>query len=248
MQTLNDLLYVVGLESKEISIYTFLYFSGGQTAGTISSRLDINRSHCYTILEKMVRKGYLAESKNAHTHLFLTISPQILISNFKRQNQNNLVQISRLEKQVFDQFNPHSSTVKPTAVYHHGKAGLLNIMNQVIQEKPDILRAHITRGFQDFILQNAQNYNLDRSKNNITARALYPMASVESNSLTSQKDLRQSRSIREEFSIGLDCLIFNDKIALLSPQEEFGTVIQSPSISKAKTDLFDLAWGLAKAI
>ena len=121
-------------------------------------------------------------------------------------------------------------------------------MEQIIAEKPRLLRAYITKSFQDFMMTYTTEYHLDRIKNDIHINSLYPTEDIESTCLTDKEELRETRVLSSDLDPGLDFLIFNDKVAILSMRDQFATVMESPALSESKSKFFDLAWANSRPI
>lgn len=248
MYPLNELLSAAGLDEKEIPIFIYLTNCGAQSAGSTAKRLKLNRSTAYLILEKMVHKGYLQKENKDGLTIFSTVHPRLLVNQSHREISEDLIKLAKLEKAIIQCQDANSPTSnQPKATYYNGREGILKVMEQIIAEKPKLLRAYITKAFQDFMMEinYTANYHLPRIQNNIHINSLYPTSDIEENCLTDDRELRETRAINAVFDPGVDYLIFNDKVAIISMSDHFATVLESPALATSSTRFFDFAWAQA---
>lgn len=248
MYQLNELLSAAGLDEKEIPIFSYLIVCGPQTAGTIAKKLDLQRSSAYILLGKMVQHEFLETFTRNGLSFFATIHPRLLVNQSRRRCGQDLVKLSLLEKAITSQFECFRGTSTPKSSYHTGTQGLLKIMDAIIAEKPQLVKAFIPRAFQDFIFNNISGYYRERVKYQIPAQVIYAVQQLESSSNSSWREMRESKIISADLDFGTGFILFGQKVAIMSPADQLGVVIDSASVSDCHNKLFDFAWAQASKV
>ena len=248
MGSLIDLLKETNLNNGEIAICNYLYKYGSQPASVIAKNLNIQRSSCYLSLQKLAEQGFLEQIIQNKITYFAFVNPKLLIEQFKLKQGLLNKKLKLFQENLGSSFSNLSSFSKTKAHYFSGKSGILQILNDVLVENPKLLRAFLSQRFNDFQNTHAFDYANRRVAKQIFAQAIYPFGNQKDTWNSNVSAGRQSKYLPAVFDFGIDFLLYNQKIALISTKEEFGIIIESDSVSKAQTKLFDFAWQFAKAI
>lgn len=244
-----DLLKEFDLGEKEISIFNYLLNYGDQPAGSIAKSMHIQRSSCYAHLQKLVQLGLVVQITKNHTSYFSAVSLQNIISTLKRKHRLFDLKIKQAETELI-KINKHLTCfkTKPKAHFYSGKTGLMQIMENILIEKPRLVRGFISGNLYNFIEREVENFALLRAKQGIGALVIHPFGQSTGNWQSSLEKIRTTKTISPIFDVGMDILIYNNKTTIIYCQEEFGLTIESDTISKAQSRLFDFAWKYAKTV
>ena len=237
-----------GLTANEANIYITLQSIGQNPASVIAKRADLNRSSCYTILDSLMKKGFIQQAIKNNIAYFNASDPKCILQQLKNQKfkiDENIQNIDNLVNQF--QSLQNNYTHKPKVVFFEGKAGLINIMEDSLTSS-ETLRAYASLSELTALLPNYfPNYYKRRTEKNISVKAIYP-ANKESylHKKRDQIENRESRLIPAEFNFHLDILIYDNKVAITSLKEKFGLLIESKEMAIAQKKIFDLVWKATK--
>lgn len=234
----------VGLSANEANIYIALLTLGPNPVSTIAKRTDLNRSSCYDILKRLMKKGFLHQTNKGNIAYFGAVEPKFVLQQLSNRKDNLEYKIENL-RQSLNQLEQlqHDHLQKPSVVFFEGKAGILNIMEDTLSSS-ETIRAYASLSELTAILPNYfPKYYKRRTNKGIFVRAIYP-ANKQSyaHKLRDFKENRESRLIPPEFDFNLDILIYDNKVAITSLKEEFGLLIKSESMANAQKKIFDIIW------
>jgi predicted DNA-binding transcriptional regulator len=250
MTALSELLKELNLNEKEISIFDYLIRFGAQPASVIAKHFHLQRSSCYLHLQKISNQGLLEQIIKNNVTFYSVVSPEIIIK--KLQNRQSILkkklQIAQIELTNVGQKNKELNSFKPKARFFSGVEGILQIMEDVLIEKPTLLYGLVSKEFDQFMIDYTPDYGERRASHQIKVKALHTFGNEPGNWHTDTAVQRTSKYLPPIFNFGLNLLIYNNKIALLSIQEKFGIIIESRIISEAQAKLFEFAWRFAKPI
>ena len=66
----------LGLSTNEARIYSILLAEGPMQAGSISKRININRTTIYQVLDKLIEEGLIGYINNGKIKVFQASSPK----------------------------------------------------------------------------------------------------------------------------------------------------------------------------
>lgn len=240
MQTLKG----VGLNDKEAKCYLLLLRLGPQSAGTIAKKTSMNRTSCYTVLERLMQKGFIEKVIQENNSNFRAVEPIYVLDQLKtRQYElDSKIENLGLALKDFDQLKS-GYEVKPKVVFFQDETGLQNILeNTFTSSEP--LRCYASLDELSMMLPNYMpRYYKKRVTQGLKVKALYP--ATEKSFLHKKRDkfeLRESRLIPEEFNFHLDIMIYDHKVVITSLREKFGVLIESKQMAEAQKKIFDLVW------
>lgn len=239
----------LGLNQKEISIYLAADKLEMATASMIARACNLQRSSCYVLLEKMVEKGVLSVIIRNNVQFFMAIDPLILVEIIQNKQNNLIKQISNLKIKLQDKQINSSINTWPKARYFCGEKGIADILNDILCEKPLLLRALLSKNLNDRLAEIYPCFSKERIARKIAAKAIYPM--LEKDKFQDFPDElvgRDSRLLPHQFDLGVDILVYNKKVALIAVTENFALLIESGKISKAVEMFFDAAWVLGRKL
>lgn len=240
LQTLKD----IGLTANEATVYLTLINIGANAASTIAKQSNLNRSTCYTILEKLLSKGFIQENVNNKISYYVAVEPKYILGQLKNKQQDLEGKIQNLNG-ILAQFELIKNVCngKPRVVFFEGEAGIQNIMEDTLTSKEQI-RAYASLSELIGLLPNYfTDYYQRRAQKGISIKAIYPADEI---SYYRKKrdpyELRESRLIPKEFDFHLDILIYENKVAITSLKAKFGVLIENKEMAEAQKKIFDLIW------
>ena len=117
----------LGLSTNEARIYSILLAEGPMQAGSISKRININRTTIYQVLDKLIEEGLIGYINNGKIKVFQASSPKRLIS---LQEEKKIV-----AQNILSSLENISKPSKEKVVVYQGKKGIKTIMSEILECK-----------------------------------------------------------------------------------------------------------------
>lgn len=239
----------LGLNDKEIAVYLTLSKMEMATASMIARSCNLQRSSCYVVLEKLIEKGAVSIIIKNNVQFFLAVEALILLEEIERKQQLLSRQIENIKINLRNHKFQNSLNTWTKARYFCGEKGIADILNDVLKERPLVLRALLSKNLNERLGEIYPCFSKERMLRGIAAKAIYAMMEKEKfQDFPDELVERDSRLLPEQFDLGVDILIYNKKVAVISIEEEFSLLIESAAISKALEMFFDASWSLARKL
>ncbi len=244
MDNLIQTLKGVGLKDKEARTYLALLKLGPQSVSTIAKKAALNRSSCYLILERLMKKGFVEKLIQENNSTYRAVEPLYVLDQLKTKQYELESKIENLGVSLkdFDQLK-NSYEVKPRVVFFQDETGLQNILENTFSSS-EPLRCYASLDELSLLLPNYMpRYYQKRVQRGLHVKAMYP--ANEQSFLHKKRDkseLRESRLIPQEFDFHLDIMIYDHKVVITSLKEKFGVLIESKEMAEAQKKIFDLIW------
>jgi len=238
----------IGLSASEANVYLVLLTLGTNPVSTVAKKADLNRSSCYDVLKRLMKKGFVTQIRKRNISYFAAVEPKIMLHQLNNKKDNLEQKIENLGRSLKElETIQCEHAQKPSVVFFEGKAGILNIMEDTLTSS-EPLRAYASLKELTEILPNYfPKYYKRRTKKGIFVKAIYPTSKeTYRHKLRDTEEHRESRLIPPEFDFHLDILIYDNKVAITSLKEKFGLLIKSESLAKAQKKIFDIIWAGTK--
>jgi len=240
LQTLKD----IGLSANEANTYVGLLSVGSNPVSVIAKTAGINRCTCYTILEKLMNKGFVSSFIKDRISYYTAVEPKYLLQQLKNTRFELEDRISNLGNCIagFELLKKEYNG-KPKVVFFEGIAGVQNIMEDTLNSK-GFIRAYASLGELTSLLPDYfPSYYKRRTAKGIFVKSIYPADETSLQHRERDKEeLRESRLVPKEFDFHLDFLIYDDKVAITSLVEKFGVLIESHEMAESHKKIFDFIW------
>lgn len=256
---LEQRLVGIGLSDKEAAALLHLLRYGTRTTSFIAKKAGLNRGTAYVALHALLEKGLVVKSTKRKVQYFTALAPGQLIEYLDRrkheiqtQKENVLEMLPALEAII----NP--LTTKPKIEFFDGVDGVRSAIEQTLQSKETTLRAFLSLidlgeflGWEYFIEYTSRRINAGYTLNVIRTQEKDKEAQQKAQQrnihqqhfATSKKSRREVRHISEELAFPMSVYLYDDKVTLLSSQEEcFALTITSREYSEMQKKLFSLVW------
>ncbi len=241
---LSDILGELGLNSKEASIYLALLELGEALPSSISRRTGIKRPTTYVILEQLKLKGLVSHVKRHNNLLFRPIDPRNFYEDYRSK-----VDLLKENMQSFLNLNKRYGATPQMSVFE-GKEGLIQIMEDTLTTKEGLLCwADITLA-TNTLKDYYPNYIKKKVAKNIGLKGIFCYDKVALNfKKRGVKELREIYLIpKEKFPFKNEINIYDDKIAIISHQDEVGVIVQNQDIADTQKSIFKLGFEYAKLL
>ncbi|MBT3538483.1 hypothetical protein HN698_00095 [Candidatus Woesearchaeota archaeon] len=235
----TDVLEKLGLEGKEIKIYLALLKLGAITATQISKETRIERTLCYSIIEKLIDKGLVSFFTKKNVRYFNAASPNKLMEDVderKRELNQLMPQLLGLQKLAKEETK--------IEVYK-GKEGLRSLIKNLFESKTPYKVVGAAREFETLFPHMMEYYLSVYEKNKIPGKVLICQGEED---ITPQK-YEEWRKVPEDIQLPTSLLLFGDRVTQFIWEEPyFAIVMENKNIVATYDAYFDWLWRSSKVI
>lgn len=234
----------VGLSANEANVYLTLLTLGPNPVSTIAKKADLNRSSCYTILDRLMQKGFVHQSNKHNVTYFSSVDPKLMLNQLTSRKHDLEDRIENLRRSIgrFEKIKCDYPQ-KPTVLFYEGEAAIQNIMEDTLNAKEDVRAYASLQELTNLLPNYFPGYYKRRTQKGIFIKAIYPTSELSyKHKLRDPMENRVSRLIPPEFNFHLDILIYDNKVAITSLKDKFGLLIKSRSMANAQKKIFDIIW------
>jgi len=237
-----------GLNEKEAKIYLATLEAGEATIGGIAQKTRLKRSTVYSVIDELLRRGFLSVQKRGGIKRVSALPPQGLIERFRHATALAESALPELLEMAY------SSPLKPRVRFLEGVEGI----KEVIMEVNTIPHADAGMIFTDYaqmpkeILQLIYHTVEHRRTSKNFLRIIVP-----SNPFNLQMQEREEKMHYAEHRIAnftektfpLELTLFGGSyVGFMSfeKNELFGVIIDSKAIYRTLKNIFELVWANAQ--
>ena len=242
-----------GLGEKESGAYLALLELEVATVSEVARTANINRSSMYVVLSSLKKKGLVSVSGDKKVQRFMAIMPEVLLQEAKEKAKNAEEVKSKISDIIPELKALYKDTKhKPTVRVYEGVTGLREVYYNLFSTEAKDIKVYANPGeilkvFPDF----SESHNIPRIKRGIKMQAINP-ATKETFLLLKNYPKNTKDEIilipKNNFRFSSDLAIFGNRIALASPKEKFGIIIENEEIANLLRASFQLAWEEAKRL
>jgi len=234
-----------GLNENEAKIYLAVLELGETNVSRIAIKSGIKRTTVYLSLDNLKLKGLISMIKKGHKTLFFAEDPR----NLERLMEEKTQRIAKLVPQLLTFTNLIDR--KPEIRYFEGTEGLKEVLKDALNyPNRELCMMYSETYISDFDEKFFSDYYVpERIKRKILARSILPDNELmRKHAATNPQSLRQTKLISSElFNIKIEIMIYgSSKIGIISFEEKFALIIESPKIYESLKSIFETMWVLAK--
>ncbi|OGY87064.1 MAG: hypothetical protein A2233_03885 [Candidatus Kerfeldbacteria bacterium RIFOXYA2_FULL_38_24] len=233
-----------GLDNKEIAIYLACLELGKAKVQTIAQKSKIKRTTVYLVTENLKRKGILAEFKERSIINYVPIAPERLLLLIRDKELRLRRALPALQALTKDTAN------KPQVRFYEGLDGILAVCDDTLST-PDseiLFIGSLTDIYRLVTpVYDEEYYIPTRIRKNIFYRSLLTR-DVRALQLAKrdQEEKRETKFLPKGINFTPTQMIYQDKIAYLSPNKEMiAIILESKEIAQMERQKFELLWNNA---
>ena len=230
-----------GLSKNEAKIYLAALELGETNISRIAKKALIKRTTAYLAVESLKTKGLINTFKKKNKTVFFAEDPRMI--------QEKMAE----RKNAIDRIMPELLAVtnvldkKPAIHYFEGKDGIKELFKDILKyPNQEVLEWYSQAYAEDFEEEFFSKYfTPKRVAKKIWVRAILPdHAIIRKLAAQNEKQLRQAKLLdREKYNIKIEINIYgNNKVSIISFQEEIGLIIESQKIHDSLKNIFELMW------
>jgi len=247
----DSLFQGLSISPDESKLYIAMLSSGSISAGDLAKQTGLPRPSIYTMLARLIKKGFVTESRKDNVKVFVPIHPDKIVNLFEEKKKELELSESEFKKSLADMRSLLSDYyVSPKLEVFDTKESLQRVLKDMLLYKN--IETHALWPIQTMVDTLSPKFfdlhNRERIKRNISVRAIWPENQVvnfkQHPYLGSGEDFkREIRTAPENIDFSMGYWIYGNKVAFLSSRKEsFGFIIESAELSKTLKSQFDIVW------
>lgn len=238
----------LGFSDKQARVYLALLELGPSTVSEVSRRAGINRTTGYDILEMLVSEGLVSSLGKGPIMKYTAESPQNLISYFQNRIKRDRGMLEETKRLLPEFQSLYRKKARPAVKFYEGKEGMKRAYEDTLNSKGPILGYACSEPVEKFLPGYLPDYIKRRVAKKIFGKMIAPDTSgIRKMIENDKKELRESRLVpKEQLDLSIEINIYDDKVMIVSWEENLGILIESDKIAKAQKDIFELAWKAAE--
>ncbi|MAE49214.1 hypothetical protein CMI48_00130 [Candidatus Pacearchaeota archaeon] len=234
----EELFRLLDLSEKEEMIYETLLKGGPQSVLEISHKTSFNRTFCYDLIEKMIKKGVILQSKSSKK--IYQAAPleqlEILIEKAYLDSKKEIEKLKEVEKSKEDETE---------MLEFKGHFAVFNLFRRLISQKEEIKSfwsKRVGQLFQEFLEENVK----------LRINKKIPLKVLTEDSEWTKKWLKKlsfeesHRKIKylKDFNFDSTIYIFNGEIAIITYKKgnPYGLLIRNKEYYETQKKIFDELW------
>ena len=249
-KNIQSTLELIGFSDKEVKIYIELLAVGNTTPAVLARRADLNRSTVYDVLGYLKERGLVSSYKKGGSTLFSPLPPDRLTRYIDNLVEEHIQKTDRAKDKV-QKILPeiialqYSGTDKPSIRFFEGVAGMKEAYLDSLTASSEILAYANVKTMHDTLPDFFPEYYKQRTKKRIPIRALFVDNELGRKRIKrNQAELRKSKFIPQGNTFSPEMNIYNNKVMVVSWQEQMAYIIESQELSDLQRTTFELLWGL----
>jgi HTH-type transcriptional regulator, sugar sensing transcriptional regulator len=244
MSLINTLVNI-GLSAKEAKIYLTLLEVKEALPSSISKISGVKRPTTYLILEQLTKKGLASKVRKGKADFYQPVNPNSLV-----EEQHKL--FSDLEESLPEMLQMHERfAVRPQVSFFEGQKGLIQIMEDTLTTSTELLCwANIEIATTSCLEDYYPTYIKKKVERNLWLRGIFTESETAYKFKKNGKnELREICIISaEDYPFTNEINIYDDKIAIISHEDEIGVIIRNENIAKMQRSIFNFAFKYAKLV
>jgi predicted transcriptional regulator len=239
----NEALKGLGLEDKEIQLYTSLLEMGEATVLELAKKSGVKRPTAYVILPLLEAKGYVAKTVRKKKTFFVAQPPSKLITEAEFRLKELKEVVPQLESLL------QKGSGKPRIITYEGKEVLDRAYDDVFIVRGHMLYMGNLELFKDAFPHTMKKFNYVTNSPEFTVRGiLYETEESRAYVKEFDNEYMHNKFIPESFApFHMDVGIFGNRTLISSIKKDYFTVsIESDEVSSAFRTIFEMMWLSAK--
>jgi sugar-specific transcriptional regulator TrmB len=248
----NESLEQIGLEKNESKIYLALIELGETTIIPLSKKAELPRTTCYSVIERMAKKGLLSQIvKGSHT--FLSAASPEKIYEFAIFREAEAKSQRQLAERIIPQLVNFSREVtgKPKIQYFSGKQGIRAIFEDLLTSGE--VKTYYLGSTKKCLEIAGENFMKNWVKRRVRAGIFSYGVRIETEEelrntfRSSKKNMRQIKFAPPNAAFPVYTAIYGNKVAFITSHKEgFGLIIDSEDFSMTFKSIFTIIWNASK--
>ena len=230
----------IGLNKNEAKVYLAALELGETTVARLAQKSKVKRSTVYLSIDTLKEQGLINTLKRQNKTLYLAEDPRIIKDKIEEKSET----LSKIMPELMSFSNIFDK--KPKIRYYEGKEPLKEIYKDTLNyPKQEISIWFPDKNYWQEDKYFSEYYVPRRMKKKIWIKALSPISEFNLDyTKLDEKQLRETRFVDgDDYKIKIQIILYgNNKIGIVSYEEEIGLIIESKNIFDAMRSMFNVMW------
>lgn len=243
----------IGFNDKEAHVYLTVLELNEALPSAISRRSGIKRSTTYLILDQLQKRGLISHIKRSGHLYYQACNPNSLIENQRKKYDEIRKSINDLEQALPELLSLHQDLANtPQMSVFKGKEGLIQIMEDTLTVKDKMLLcwSNVELCVYDLLRDYYPTYISKKISGGVCLKGVFAYDKMAVRfKKRGVEELREVYLIpKDKYLIENEINIYDDKVAIIAPQDQVGVIIQNAHIANTQRSIFNLAFEYAKIL
>ncbi len=234
-----------GFSEKEATCFLALQELGPSSTSAIAARTGLKRPTVYLVLERLIARGCVSKISRDKTQEFRALSPVVLWEGIRSRCDSLELALPDFERLQC------SALTKPEMSYFEGPKGMIRVMEDTLNAKSELLCwADVSSATSSALRSYYPEYIKKKVARKLWVRGIVSYDSVALDFKRRGRDeLRELYLIpKKQFPFKNEINIYDDKVAILSHQDQIGIIIRNVNIAATQRSIFQFAFEYAKIV
>ena len=226
-----------GLTDQEIEIYINLIRFNKAKASDLLQKVNLNRSVIYSILNSLIKKGFITKEILSGTTYFKTIGLDFILKKYKENEkllEKEFLELSKISKQ---------ETNKPKIQILQGHEGILTLINDALETKHENLVLGEEKKYNQIVETYAKQYQISIDKLGIKERVL-ARYEFKGNSRAKNSEVRH---LPKGYEFPNTTVVYGDKVVIVFWYDHLTFIwIEDKGLSESYRSNFEILWKIAR--
>jgi len=227
----------IGMSEKEAKVYLCLLRLKTATVTKISKQSEVERTLCYSILQKLIDRGFVSYILVHGKKEFRASNPQKILEDFKEKEK----EIKKIMPDLILMASKRDNPMK--AEMYQGIKGIQNIFKDIINEKKDYLFFCEEKGeFQNVLPIYLAQFLKQIEEEGIKERIL-----VKKGLKIPKSKNSHVRYLPHNYFSPISTIVYGNKTALVIWSEPYYAIlIENKEVADSFRSYFNLLWEIGK--
>ncbi|MFT4250396.1 MAG: TrmB family transcriptional regulator [Candidatus Woesearchaeota archaeon] len=233
-----DVIKELGLGKNEAKIYLSLLKNKDLTVNHIAKKSSVHRVNVYDSIRKLVEKGLVFEVEVAKKKVYRANHPSNL-KDLLKEKENKL-------ETILPQLETYYDSTENQARIYEGFEGIKLIINDMLEEKKDILAFGIPKELPEKLGSFLATFHRKRIANKQRILHIYNENATERITFLKELEYSDAKYLPSEYTVPAATLVYGNKTSFwIFSKQPFCVVITSEEMAQTYTKYFNLLWKLA---
>lgn len=229
----------LGYRRNEVRVYLASLGLGEATISEIAEKAQLPRTSVQTIVGKLHRKNLLNFYLRRRRKYWVAENPEKLLIDFRAKEA--------ALKEIMPQLHAlhYDTGVKPTVRFFQGRAGIKQILDDIIETKHNMLSLTSIEDAMQLLGDDFKDF-IERRYVRMLRVQFLTNRSPETEELKKRdaEELRQTRFLSDDFKLKNANFIYADKVAIISLNKKMpvGIIVEDGDLAETMTMLFLGFW------
>jgi sugar-specific transcriptional regulator TrmB len=247
--SLTQLLKNLGFSEKEATVYLTLLELNEALPAAIARKSGLKRPTTYLVLETLQARGVVSSIKKSGVLYFQASKPELFLEKERRHVAAMDQTLDTLATALPELQSLHQQyAVTPQMSVYYGKEGLIQVMEDTLTTKTELLCWANPELAYSLLEDYYPSYIRKKVKRKIWLRGIFCQDEIaEKFKRKGKKELRDIRLIpKKDYPFKNEINIYDDKVAIISHEDQVGVIIQNKNIADTQRAIFELCFKSCK--